>query len=242
LLAGLLTAAGNRWWVRKDFGANKVLPPASEEYQRIISRNKGADSALEIVGTIRVYDMEDKGSLKETSTFRCVRSGKQFYTQLSYVQTFCNGTIVLQLDTVNKRIMLSAADPHATPENFMPAGQIGLLFSDTAQFRISGAVTENGSERSLTLKSDFNPGVRSSTLIYDTLTYRVRQARIEWWKSLPGVEEPSNAKMWRTTIDFQYHPAQHLDMDKKIGAVMVVVNGNVNLREQYRDYQVNTSY
>jgi len=68
---------------------------------------------MELAGTIRVYDGENKYALKEEKTYHYIRAGRQYYSQLSYLQIFCNGEILLQLDTVNKVVSVIRQQPGA---------------------------------------------------------------------------------------------------------------------------------
>jgi hypothetical protein len=135
-LAGFIGAAGNyHWWTKASALSARKLPSPGDEYRKIMEQFNGHDSAIDLSGTIKIYDKEDQEALKETSTFRFIRSGRQYFMQLSYLQTFCNGSVILQLDTVNKLIVLAKAGDADSPMVFQKGGNPGLLFNDTAQFR-----------------------------------------------------------------------------------------------------------
>jgi hypothetical protein len=238
-LIGLFAVAGNRYWRKIPVSEiKKELPAASEEYRRIMERYAGADSNLDLSGNILIYDGENKYSLKERSSFSYIRSGRQYYYRLSRLQTFCDGSTVLQLDTVNKRIIVSTAS-HSQASNDPGTMPFDRLFSDTARFRINGAVSEQGSERVLRIQSDYNPGMRSYSLRYDTTNYRLLKAEVEWWKTIPLKNGDTN-KIWLAKIDYRYQEPGRLDMDKKIREVISKTDGQVKPSLRYKDYQVNT--
>ncbi len=245
-MAGFLTAMAGRYWWRSTFAvpvAEAELPGAAAEYRKIIERYHGRDSASDLSGTIRIYDGENKNALKETKTFRCVRSGGQYYMQLSSLQTFCNGAILLQLDTVNKRILICKAVNAGLSGGSPGKDPVEILFSDTARFKMSGMVSPGQrTERVLRLQSDFDPQVRSCRLCYDTLTYSLHNAEIEWWKNGPDSEGLSSDKIWLAKMDYQYHPAGRLNVDERIGEIISISNGKVRLTASYRDYQVTTNF
>jgi hypothetical protein len=242
LLLSTLTAAtaGYRWWRDHDkkSAAPLILPSAREELQKLARwYRQPADSPVCVTGTIRIYDRENRDSLKETRTFRYVRSGKGYYMQLSYLQTFCDGAWLVQLDTVNHQLVVekAPAGDAATVMNFVTPPE--KLFSDTAQFRTTGTVMEEGKERSLRMTSELNPEIRSATLYYDTLTYRIGRAGIEWWKPGTAADEKGE-KVWLAKIDYQYPPVQKMDLRLKIRSIVDIDGRQVTAVGVYRDYDL----
>src|SRR5258708_5908563 len=229
--------AGYHWWkVSGDRPVpEKTMPSAAEEFGKVMQAYGRADSLSEVSGTIRIYDKEDKGSLKETKTFCFVRSGAGYYARMSYLQTYCDGVWMVQLDTVHHRVQVSGAPSGV---GGMLPGPLTTLFSDTARFRIGGVVTDEGGERGLHLQNEFRPEIRSSTLFYDTLSYRLNRAEVEWWKpsSLPNEK---GDRIWLAKIDYRYRPAPRLDLSEKVRSILTVTGGGVKLTATYRDYEVN---
>ncbi|HEY6902141.1 MAG TPA: hypothetical protein VI233_15905 [Puia sp.] len=232
--------AGYRWWGHMAVSPvpENPLPPAAEELARVMRAYREADSSSAISGIIRIYDREDKDALKETRPFRFGRSGKGFYAQLSYLQTFCDGDLLLQLDTLHRRIFLSKAPAAGMGEASFSNTPIETLFSDTASFKTTGVVSAEGKERGLHLQSEAAPGLRSSTLHYDTLTYRLNRAEIEWWKPSARQDEMGN-KIWLAKISYQYAPAGRVDIREKIRSIVTITGRQVNLKDAYHDYELN---
>lgn len=245
-LAGFLTATARYHWWKKASPTPAVaapLPAAVEEYRKILQRAHGTDSTSDLSGTIHIYDGENKNALKETKTFRYSRSGTQYYMQLSYLQTFCNGKVLLQLDTVHKRILLSRPAVTATPGNNTGRDPINALFSDTARFKVSGIVSSGqGGERALQLQSDFNPQIRAYRLYYDTLTYSLHHAEIEWWKNGPDADGPASDKIWLVKMIYENHPDTQLNPDDRIKEIISIVKGGIRPTAAYRDYQVDANF
>ena len=229
--------AGYHWWkISGDQPApEKTMPSAAEEFGKVMLAYGRADSLSGVSGTIRIYDNEDKGALKETKTFYFVRSGAGYYVQLSYLQTWCDGVWMVQLDTVHHRVQVSKAQAGAGAG--LP-GPLATLFSDTARFRISGTVTDEGNERELHLQNELRPEIRSTTLFYDTLSYRLNRAEMEWWKPSALPDEKGD-KVWLTKIDYRYSPAPRLDLSEKIRSILTVTGDVAKLTETYRDYESN---
>lgn len=239
LTASLITAASGRHWWKNSTIKEKKLPDAVAEYRRLIDRSGLADSLLDLSGTIRIYDRENKDALKEERLFHYSRHGRQYAMQLSYLQSFCDGDLTVQLDTVNKSIVVSRSVDAGISGMFPMGRSLESLFSDTAGFRITGDVSEGtGAARVLRMQSDFNPAVRSYKIIYDTLTYHLRQSEIEWWKSGPDADGASSRKIWLARIDYQYHPGTSVNIREKLRTILLVDKGQVKAAPAYRGYQL----
>jgi len=245
LLLSLLTAAtaGYRWWKSRDKtpALQRVLPSAPEELQKLIQQyRRKADSSASVAGTIRIYDRENKDLLKESKTFRYLRYGMEYYMQLSSLQFFCDGIWLVQLDTVNRQIVVEKAPPGGPGGMMSLAPPPEIFFSDTARLRISGTVMAEGDQRSLRLQSELNPEIRSSTLFYDTLSYQLNKAEIERWKPGTSPDEKGD-KIWLVKIDYQYPPAEKMDLRKKIKSIVSIDGHRVIPGAAYRDYEVNAN-
>ncbi len=244
LLLSILTAAtaGYRWWKVRDNRpvAQQETTSAPEELKKLMKRyGQANDSLVSVTGTIRIYDEENKGKLKETSSFRYLRSGAGYYMQLSYLQTFCDGRWVVALDTVHQQIVVAKANGQL-PDGMINPAMIQESFSDTARFRITGVIKTEGGQRSLRLKSELNPEIRYSTLFYDTLSYRLSRAEIERWKPGATADEKDN-KRWLVKIDYQYPTAETMNLHRRIRSMVSVDGKKPALAADYRDYQLNVN-
>jgi hypothetical protein len=121
--------------------------------------------------------------------------------------------------------------PALTPES---------LFSDTARFRTTGVVKQERDQRSLRLQSELDPGIRSSTLFYDTLSYRLNKAEIERWKPGSAPDEKAD-KIWLVKIDYQYPPAETMDLRRQIRSMVSVDSRKPALTAAYQDYELNVN-
>jgi hypothetical protein len=245
LLLSMLTAAtaGYRWWKdrEKTPALQSVLPSAPEELQKLIQRyRREADSSASVAGTIRIYDRENKDLLKESRTFRYIRCGMGYYVQLSSLQIFCDGIWLVQLDSVNRQIVVEKAPPGGPGGMMNIAAPPETFFSDTARFRISGVVMAEGDQRSLRLQSELNPEIRSSTLFYDTLSYQLSKAEIERWKPGTAPDEKGD-KIWLVKIDYRYPPAEKMDLRMKIKSIVAIDGRRVTPGAAYRDYELNAN-
>jgi hypothetical protein len=239
LLLSVLTAAtaGYRWWKSQDKASapNRELPAAAGELEKLMRQyRRVADTLASVAGTIRIYDKENKEVLQETRTFRYIRCGAGFYMQLSSLQTFCDGRWLVQLDTAGRTILLGKAPVFDPAEATNPAS-LDRLFRDTAQFRTSGMVHVEGSQRRLVLFSERNPEIRSCTLCYDSLSYRLDRAEMERWKPGSGPHEKDD-RIWLVKIDYQYPPAEKIDLRAKIKSIVTLDGRVATLAAAYRDY------
>ena len=255
LLLSFLTAAtaGYRWWKAQAPAPERELPSAVEELKKVMQQYRRiADTSASVAATIRIYDLENKAALKETRTFRYVRCGAGYYAQLSYLQTFCDGKWIVQLDTVNRQIGVTKLARDAAGTNLSGAsgtiapggaawiggGSLEALFSDTARFRTTGTVTAEGDQRALHMHSDLNPEIRSVALYYDTLAYHLYRTEIEYWKPTARLDDKSD-KVWLAKIEYHYPQAEKMDIRRMFTAIVTIDGRKVTVGAAYRDYQLN---
>ena len=244
VLAGVIMAGvGNHWW-KTSFRApvaGKNLPTAAVEYDRIRERFRGGDSAMDIGGTVRLYDGERGGELKESTPFRSVRYGAQYFTQLSYLRTWCDGKLVLVVDTVHRRMQVSKpvmVGPKGSDLSTMP---VNLLFSDTALFRFTGSVSQEGTERILTLHSDYNPEIKASRVYYDTANYRLRRLEVEWWKDRSG-RDTAEGKIWLAKVEYVYHSRDNMNIGDEMRSYITVGRNGIMPTARYAGYEVKINF
>lgn len=248
LLLSLLTAAtaGYHWWKGSDRAvispaAPREMPPVAEEFQKLMrSYRRAADTLASVAGTIRIYDQENNSALKETRAFRFVRCGAGYFMQLSSLQAFCDGKWLVQLDTANRQIAVSKAPAGGPDEMMTMVAPPERLFSDTARFRIRGLVEPEEGGRSLRLESELNPEIRSSTMFYDTASYQLNKAVIEWWKPGTALDDRGD-KIWLVKIDYRYPPAEKIKIREKIRSIVSIDARGVTPAAAYRDYNVNAN-
>lgn len=220
LLAGSFFAmARSMGWFPRE-GKEPVSHDGREDLQKIYARYMGAGQGFDVSGTILLYDEEAGNALKEQTAFRNIRTGSLFYSQLSYQQTFANDSFAVQLDSVNKIIIVSKID------SMVRSAANGSLFpfekymGDTSVFKITATVTDNGAERKLVLKNELLPAIKSTTLFYDAATYTITRAEIEWWKSQVQGNDVDGNKCWLSKISYQNTVGQPLDIQEGINKVV----------------------
>jgi hypothetical protein len=250
-LAGVMAAGLVGHWWRKAGAANvsgRELPAVAAEYDRIMQRFRKADTAIDIGGTIQIYDGGNDGALKEENGFDAVRYGTEYYSQLSYMRTYCDGNLILTVDTVHRRLQVSRA-PRTTralggqggAESPGEPGGTSFLFSDTAQFKLSGTVEQRGAERVLTVHSDFAPAIRVCRIYYDTASYRLERSEIEWWKDRSG-RDTAAKKIWLAKVEYVYRPREARDIGKEIQSYIVTGKDSVTATKQYAGYTVAVNF
>ncbi len=234
LTIGFITAATKH---EKYYSAAPLEPQS--EYKKIIEAFKNS-SHLNVSGTIRIYDKENNNALKEENGFYYERDGNAYYSQISYLRTFCDGNIVMQLDTVNRYIIISKLNDKKN----QPAAQqsIDVFFNDTSTFKITGTVSLSGKNRTLTIQNDLNPKVKMMRVTYDGSSYKVLASEIEFWKST-SVEELSNPdKIWLAKVSYSYSakPSQIKEMMRKV--VAIDSQNHVTINAKYKGYQVRSGF
>ena len=217
------------------------LPDAKEELNKLYTAYIKKDAALDIKGSIRLYDEEHDNTLKEENSFRIIKQDSQIYTRLSYIQTFVRGELAVELDTVNRTILVSKLDPAASTAIANHALMLGQWFSDTARFKMTGSVTASSNTRTLRLQTEMNPEIRSCSITYDTVSYRVRQAEIEWWKQGQIADTSAVHRTWLARIDYVYLPFSGLDSSQRIDHV-IRISGQIIPALEYKDYKIHNRF
>jgi hypothetical protein len=236
-LTGIFATAAHYHHLRKhapDVPA-APLPAGDAELRKILQRFNGPDSAAEISGTIRIYDGEDSNRLKETSSFCVARSGLKFYCQLSCIQTICNGNILLQIDTVNKTLTIKKLGESGKK---MPGLMSSMLPADTTVAGISATVLREHGHWVLRLRNELRPEIRTLSLVYDTVGYRLQKAEIEWWKPGTGIPDNTSHKIWITKIDYCYRQPGPVTIDERIRKVISVRDNKIKRMPLYEDYRL----
>ena len=245
VLAGVIAAtAGTRWWksppvpvVEKQL----ALPPASVEFGRILEQFRVRDTAMDISGTIHIYDQERDGLLKETRPFRFVRKGEGYVSQLSCIRTYCDGKRVLVVDTLNRDIQIYKYEVAGPQADLLAKMSPQLLFSDTARLKLSGSVQQLGAERILAVHSDYSPEIKVYRIYYDTASYRPQRMEIEWWKDRSGMDTTSN-RIWLAKVDYTYRRRSGLDIGSEMRSYVTIGPDGVKPTARYADFHVTVNF
>ncbi|OQP63236.1 hypothetical protein A3860_25440 [Niastella vici] len=239
-VSGLSVAGSLTGWFNKAEVVNE-LPGAKEEYQRIYDRIKN-DTSLNLEAAINLYDGEAPSAIMETTTCRYIKRQNKYYSQFSYLQTFCNGNLMVQLDTVNKVVVVSPVKGEKKRNKRFMEPTIDMLFNEQADFRITGKVTQkNDNEREISCQSDFNPEIRSFDITYDPVTYQVKRATIQWWKEGSMTEQPAANKVWISHIDYRQMPPATINIDEEISKIITIKKDQIEPAVGYQDYQLHVS-
>ncbi len=245
VIVGVIVAAtGRSWWRRSAAAAPApeeaaILPASASEYGKLIRQFRLADSTLEVSGTIRIYDEEKRGDLQETKTFRSFSKGEQYYSQLSYMRTYCDGSLVLAVDSVHRQMTVSKVTPGsgATPGGMALDG----LFSDTATFRLSGEIRDVRGERVMSMRNDYQPGIRECRMYYDTMSYRLHRAEIEWWKDRTGRDRTAG-RIWLARVDYVYHSPGPEDIAESMRQYIRLGPDGVRPTDAYAGYGIKVNF
>jgi len=243
LLAGILVViatwvavAGNHGQWFSNNNEITEQPDAKTEFRKLSERYLQQDSVLNMTGDIKLYDGESN-QLKEQTAYQIIKEQGRLYSRLSYLQTFCDDQLAVQVDSVNKIVIVANAIGSPTNNN-NTLQQIDGLFSDTAAFRVIGTVAGNAAERTLSFYSEFHPEIRRYHVTYDAVTYQMKRATIEWWKDAVVLDTTRHDRIWITKIDYHYLPAARTSVKNMMADIITVQNGKIQLTERYRDYQL----
>jgi hypothetical protein len=244
VLSGLFAVAGNYHWfggIKNSSPTN--LPDAKEELKKLYLLYNRPDSSFNMEGTIRLFDRENKDAFKEETRFACYKQGKQYYSQLGYLQTFLSDTLVVQLDTVSKYITVSKISSSIRPEAMQTVLPFEKYMEDTSTFKIEATVSEKDNERSLLIKSDLTPGIKSYTVFYDPKTYRVKRIETEWWKqTATNDKEDDKNKSWLTVMEYNYPITSGLPVGERIKKIIVKDHDKIVPGQDYKEYKIRLTF
>jgi hypothetical protein len=237
LVIGSLAIAGNySGWFDDAGGADNNQPDAKEEYRRLYDRYTRTDSIMAMKGSITLYDGENPSAVKEQANFEYAKRGAEFYSHLSSLQTYCDGKLVLQLDTINKVIALSPANVESMTGD-QNTSSLNMFFSDTA-FRFTGSVSGNDHERTLTCRHERAPDIRLFRIIYDPVSYQLRKAEIEWWKDPLTIDTTRTKNVWIAKINYQHISAAPWKADELMNKIIKITKTGIEPTSRYKDYTI----
>ncbi|MBO9203999.1 MULTISPECIES: flagellar basal body-associated FliL family protein [Niastella] len=242
VLLSAAAIAGN-WagWFTKTV-TNTELPDAKEEYKRIAERLKN-DTAVNIEGLITLYDGEKPGVIKEKTTYRLIKHQDQYYSQFGLLQSFCNGSMVVQLDTTNRVIVVADANDGSGKRKKSMQPSLDVLFDEKADFKITGQIVQNGNnERTISFQDEFRPEIRSYALTYDPATYQVNRATIQWWKDGGAFKESvDTSRIWISQIDYRRLTLVDMNINEEINKIITIKKDQVLPALQFQDYQLHVA-
>jgi len=237
LAIGSIAVAGSHaGWLLRYAGRDAGLPSAREEFKKLYERSMRQDSSIDLSGTILLYDGENRSKVKESNVFHFIKNTTGSYSQLGYLQSFSDGELLVELDTVNRLLVVAGGRQQTGIMKTQPS--VDALFSDTAAWRVTGIISERDHQRVIRFSSNLNPAIRSYSLIYDPATYRPTGAEIEWWKDAVVYDTTHTNRVWITRISYQYHPPSELHVDEMIGRIITLENGHAVPAGTYKDYRM----
>lgn len=224
-------------------GTAVALPPAKEEYAKLVERFLHPDSATVVSGTVALYDGEHPEVLKEKSEFLSVRDGRMFYSKMSSVEVMYNGQYFAQADSVNKLLMVAGVREALSSAPVQPAAVGGMAdrwFSDTASFKVTGTVTGDDNERTVTIHSDFNPEMQYFTLRYSPADYSIRGVEIRFWKNRRAEDDTlaGRDKVWISRIEYRAVNGARPDINQRMSRIFRVEKHTVVPTPAYGDYGI----
>lgn len=231
MVAGLVSFAGLHQWFNKP--EKLPLVDAQDVFRKLYSRFGDPEKKLHISGTVSLQE----GSLvSESVTFEFFRDGHNVYHRFDGIQHISNKNVALQLDTVSQYLIITNPDKEFSKKQKAGILPFEALTQDTSSFKIS-AGNVNG-EPSIEVINDFQPEVKSCSLVYDPDNFIIKRAIIHWWKQPGSID---NKEYWETIIDYQYHDNLVKDVEAMLQHVVTVTKRTVEVNAAYSNYQIDIS-
>jgi hypothetical protein len=120
---------------------------------------------------------------------------------------------------------------------------LDMLFDEKAEFKIAGKVIQsNDHERTISFQDDFRPEIRSYELTYDPATYRVKGAKIEWWKDGGAIRVTvDTSRVWISHIDYRLLPPADININEEINKIIIIKKDQIQPALQFQDYQLHVA-
>lgn len=243
LLSGLLVFAASHNWLNNRRAGVTDLPDGKEELKKIYAAYLDKDSAFNISGKIRLYDEENNNAFKEETNFHYIKTGQQYYYELGYLQMAFDGHLFVQIDSLVKSVSVSKVPDSILLKTAQSGLPLESLMNDTSANKMNVTVSETNKLRTLKLSTELNPDIKSFSITYDPLSYKILSAQIEWWKKESPVNESESDKMvWLTKMDYTYAPLHNFSVESFVNKVLKVEKDNIVLSDLYKDYQIQTTF
>jgi hypothetical protein len=218
---------------------HKTPIDGAQEYKQLYNQYLRRAPTINISGTITVYDSDKELSVKESAPFAFLRSGINSYYKLNYLQFISDSTTTIQLDTVNRYIVLSMDSNRQSGLSSSSILPFESMFTDTSQYQLQLAVVEkDGNQRTLQITSDINPEIKSVIITYNSKSYMVEAVDISLWKSGDGEGDDG---YWLSRISYNYGSAVALDASSMIREIVRITEGKAEGLGRYRDYEISVS-
>lgn len=225
-------------WFRPEAPAIIEQPDANAEWKKLITKfqemQKG--NGLNIEGQIQLFDSEKPDVLKEQNTTVMQQKGNQFYYAVAGIRYYSDGHTMLQVDPINRMVLVSKATPENNPTMQMIPQLNNAIAPGEEGFQITGTVEGDQSERRLTIQNEQTPEIKSCTIIYDPSTYQINGINIEWLKNNTIGDQAGNKGTWQTKIRYIYHQVKDLNIQGEINKIIAVDKEKVTLIGQEKDY------
>jgi hypothetical protein len=242
-VSGLVALAANNDWLGSGGNNDDDLPDAKAELMQLYATYSRPDSSFAMKGVIRLHDNENENLLKEETPFQYIKIQSQYYCRLGYMQTFCADSLLVQLDTLNRQIVVAKFDPAVL------AGLTGSLLpfekfmKQKADFKFDVSIAGGKKQRTLTVRNDLAPEIKRASVSYDPDTYRIISSEIEWWKdALAGSGESDQNKTWVTRIEYEHGAAAGEPIVTRINKIFTVKNGKIEPAPVYMGYEFQTTF
>lgn len=203
---------------------------AKEVFKKLYSKFTDFNAELNLGGTVTLTE-EDK--LKERTSFHLVRRGYRVYHRFDVMQQISNDKIMVQLDTLNKYLVIAKADKQWLKQQKAGVLPFAAMLNDTASFKMR--LIQDEGKQALEIINMVQPEIRSCKLVYDPVSYTLQKAVVQWWKH-PGSIDHSD--YWETTVEYQYNAQQDIDVEELLNGIVRVSKKGIEVNPAYAEYQV----
>jgi|GEM_PF-2729083 len=217
-----------KWW-----GRSTPLPVIDGRFEWAKIVQQYQQPGQNITGSIRIYEDESLSQEKERMDFCFQKEGDNYFAQLGPAHTIKNGDLLIQMDNVQKIILVNRINES---DNIPAASVLGFdqVMKDTSAFRIIGNVEAKSSTRTLALASDYSPEIRLARFTYDTASYRINSAVIEWYRRVDLSEDNT---VYYMQIDYAYPADKPASIADRFNAIVTKKEDKLVPTEKYSTYQ-----
>lgn len=242
LLTGILViswAAGKRLLYREQ--PVETLPAAAEEYAKLTNTYRNQSAAVNMEGEINLYEGSKPEVVKERMPFIYRKNGESFLSSIGGMMVVSDGTLLVQLDTVNS--VISVARITDSLQNLLSGSIVPFekLMEDSAAFKTVVEVQKNGELRQLVIKSESIPEIEECRVTYHPNNYLISACDITWRK-WTGTGAGDNAFRWITHTSYRYPAPEPWNASAVVSGIVQLSGDTLYPAAAYRNYRVHIGF
>ncbi len=188
-------------------------------------------------GSYELYDNETK-DLLETEPFILAKSNGDTYMKVGPIEEFMKGGSFVMIDNSTKTVLAQDSIARDTSFSiFKGFAEMKEVINEKNGFNVS--ITNTGGIKTIRFDGDSTEFYRTSEIVYETATRKLKMASVVTKVIMPGNEENAEKKVLLKMVLSKYEDnpvaGKHVELNNKIKWV----NNKLELTDSLKNYQIN---